>query len=416
MKMNNLKTIVNNNLCISCGACSGLNPGEISLIEKKGMFIPTFNKKYSNYDLEYSICPGKGYDIEKMSEALFPDYEHSNIEIGKYIDFSAIQYNEPKYLENASSGAIMTGFANYCLTNNIVNGVIVTKFKYTVNGPVPISYIAQTEDEILESQGSKYMPVPILDILPEIRKFKGKLAFIGTPCQIAALRLLQEKDSELNKVIITIGNFCGGFRDFRESRRLFKLFNIDEKSISFFRFRGEGQPGSMLIKDSKKQIKLKYPEYARLTGYTKYKRCRLCVDATAELADLSCGDAWLPRFKNTGNNWSIIVTRSKKVHSLIEEMREKKLVTTEKITLEELKNSQKDNLTSKKIRQNSRMALYKLANKKVPYFYGGYHKNKISLLIELKITLQYKFLYFLEIIKLYIPFSKLIGRVKNEEV
>ena len=50
-----------------------------------------------------------------------------------------------------------------------------------------------------------------------------------------------------------------------------------------------------------------YPEYVRATGVMKNFRCKTCIDATAELADFSFGDAWLKRFIGTKKPWSIYI-------------------------------------------------------------------------------------------------------------
>ena len=39
----------------------------------------------------------------------------------------------------------------------------------------------------------------------------------------------------------------------------------------------------------------------------KYSRCRLCVDATGELADLSFGDAWIERFLKTKKEKMVVL-------------------------------------------------------------------------------------------------------------
>ena len=36
----------------------------------------------------------------------------------------------------------------------------------------------------------------------------------------------------------------------------------------------------------------------------------LCIDLANEFADVSVGDGWLPQFKERGNGWSIVVSRT----------------------------------------------------------------------------------------------------------
>ena len=208
----------------------------------------------------------------------------------------------------------MTAFSKFLLDSGVVSGVISTRMDYSApEGPRPVPYIAKSDNELLEGQGSKYCPVPLLAIGEEVNKFSGELALIGTPCQIAGLRLLQKEGvAWATKVILTIGNFCGGFRDYRETDNLIARSGFAPDEVVDFRYRGSGQPGFMSITNSDGRVHHHaYPEYARATGIIKNFRCKTCVDATGELADFSFGDGWLDRLVMTGKPWSIFITRNK---------------------------------------------------------------------------------------------------------
>ena len=253
----------------------------------------------------------------------------------------------------------------------------------------------------------------MLKNLDNFLSFPGKIAIIGTPCQIAAVRLLQEKNPDLNdKIKLTIANFCGGYRDYRETERLFQISEIKKKDINFFSYRGKGQPGYMTVESNdKKTVNLPYPDYARLTGYTKYSRCRLCVDATGELADLSFGDAWIERFLKTKKKWSFYISRSTFAEEVLNDMLEDGLFEYKEISVEELIKSQTGNLSTKKERQNSRFKLYKKLGYTLPSFDGGYNKEKLNLKLELKVFASQKIMYIFEKMKVYLKIARLIKRI-----
>ena len=48
--------------------------------------------------------------------------------------------------------------------------------------------IAQTPEEIIAAAQSVYVPVPVNTILPQMAHFDGRLAYVGLPDQVAALR------------------------------------------------------------------------------------------------------------------------------------------------------------------------------------------------------------------------------------
>lgn len=411
----NIDDVLNNNLCVSCGACVKESNNDIDFMDEvNGIYKPIINN--INYEA-FDICPGKGYPIIELGRDLFPNTEFEDIELGRWKKAVVAHSLSDDILKNASSGGVMTSIAKYLLDEKLVDGVVTTKLSYGESGPRPISFIATRIDELLDAQGSKYAPVPIFEAWSSIDAFDGKLLFIGTPCQIAALRLLQEKDASLKeKIPLTVGNFCGGYRDLRETDKIIERTGLKKEKVSFFRYRGGGQPGSMMIKDSGGNKKeLSYPGYAKMTGIIKNLRCRLCVDATAELADFSCGDAWIPKYLKSDKVWSIILARSSKAVEILSGMERKQLIKQETVSIADIKKSQEGNLTSKKVRQANRMKLYKLLGYVLPIFDGGYHKDKKGFLLELKIHFSHSFFSFLEKIGLYEKFTKLIGRYPKEK-
>lgn len=408
-----IEKVIDNNLCISCGLCSYANNTKMEM--KKGIYIPNFTNKIDNVTDKflYNICPGKGYDIINLSKTLYQEGNTYDYKIGYYSSIGAVRTLDEDFLKNSSSGGMMSYLAFHLLDEKIVDGILTVKFDYTVKGPIPKPFIARTKEDLISAQGSKYMPIPLLQNIDEILNFPGKLAVIGTPCQIAGVRLFQNVNKELQeKINITIANFCGGYRDYRETERIFKVFNVDKNRINFFSYRGNGQPGTMTIKqDNGKIVRVSYPEYARLTGFTKYYRCRLCVDATGELADISFGDAWHNNFLKTGKKWSFYICRSKKLEAIIENLKNK--INFQDISYDDLISSQKGNLITKKERQHSRIKLYKLMKMQTPIFDGGYNNSNLNLKLELKVLFSQKMMYFLERTGLYLTVAKIIKRVNR---
>jgi coenzyme F420 hydrogenase subunit beta len=201
-----------------------------------------------------------------------------------------------------------------------------------------------------------------------------------------------------------MSNFCGGFRDFRESERIISIFKFKLKDLIDFRFRGNGHPGFMSIEDNARKVKLPYPDYSGLTGVHKMKRCKLCVDATGELSDLSFGDAWLPHL--SGKGFSIVMSRSEIGQNLIRDMVLEGCFEFVAVSEGEVLTSQRGNLETKKIRQRSRNILYRILLKRIPKFDGGFRKEKINILFELKVI-------FSQNIKPYFFKYKLYNKIKK---
>lgn len=401
---NSLQDVVRRGLCIGCGICTYSDAiSSMKYSEEHSQFVPVISASSTRDPLALALCPGKGYNIIADSRALYSP-THYDLDLGHTYACYAAHSNDPEVVRNASSGGIMSHLAIALLESHFVDRVLVTDFKYSPE-PRAIGVLASSRHDILKSQGSKYCPVDISGALREIKHNDFKVAVVGTPCQIAGIREIQRSDQTFrDKISITISTFCGGVKNYDNLDSLARRHGIAPNAVTLFRFRGGGQPGSMLIRgESGKQVEIPYPEYVGHTGFSKHLRCHLCVDATGELADIACGDAWLPRFRNRTHPWSIIMARNRMAAELIQKMVSECQITTEAVTLDEIRNSQHENLTSKKVRQKSRMYLYRLLCIATPSYDGGYHDVPLSLTLELKVFLKHRGKILLERLRLFYP-------------
>ena len=217
---------------------------------------------------------------------------------------------------------------------------------------------------------------------------------MATPCVIAGIRNIEKNIPNYIKadIIFHIANFCGGFKSFRNIKRLAEIHKVDYNNLCSFRFRGEGQPGSLkFVENTGKAASTPYPLYVGLNGYSKMLRCHLCPDATGELADIACGDAWIPRFQEDKNTWSMIICRNNAAKELIEDMNKDGLIATENVTADEVELSQRINLASKKKRQLTRMNLYGKLGYYIPDYKGqGYSMKKSPMKTEIIVYLKHQ--------------------------
>lgn len=400
--MKNIKEVVKSGLCIGCGLCAFSDAISTTVYSaRRGQNIPLLTSDNYNDQMAFEVCPGKGYDIIRKSRERYGESPYDT-DLGHVYGRYAVCTNDHEILARASSGGIMSHAAIFMLESGLVDRVLVTSFTYN-NGVRTMCTLAATREEILQSQGSKYCPVDLSEAVRQIKENNYRVAVIGTPCQIGGIRNIQKLDEDFSrKIVFTIGNFCGGIKRFGNINLLAKRKGLDPARINYFRFRGNGQPGSMMIRENTgKTVEMAYPKYVGLTGVSKHLRCHLCVDATAELADLACGDAWLPRFMNDKNPWSIVMSRNKKADELIKKMAEANLISMQDVTPGEIKLSQKENLTSKKIRQKSRYSLYRSLGYRIPAFDGGYHNNDIDLMKEVRVYSKHRIRSVLERLHLF---------------
>ena len=406
--MSGIGEIVESGLCLGCGVCAYSDAiGKTRYCAAKGQFLPELGRENRDDPLAYRLCPGKGYDIVGDASKRYREAS-CDPELGRVLTCHAARSNDPEVLEKASSGGMISQMAIFLLEKGLVDCVLTTVFHYTGDGPRARGVLARSRSEILAAQGSKYCPVDLSEALRALKGSEARLAVIGTPCQIAAIRNLQRLDPALGeRVVIAIGSFCGGIKSYQYISRIAGVRGIEPGEISSFRFRGGGQPGSMLIQSrSGKRAELPYPGYVGLTGLPKHLRCHLCVDATAELADVACGDAWLERFLLDPNPWSMVICRNAQAQQLMRSMLGAGCIACREVSLQEIKESQHENLRSKKTRQRSRMRLYRMLGYRVPEFDGGYPVTRIDLATEIKVFAKHKLKEALESLHLFGPVSR----------
>jgi coenzyme F420 hydrogenase subunit beta len=410
-RVNNIQDVVETGLCIGCGICAYSDAiGAMHYSGKHAQSLPILTATNRKDFLAFALCPGKGYNIIEESSGLYGPAPY-DLDLGHVDSCCAAFSNDRDVLANASSGGLMSQIAIYLLENDLVDRVLVTNFTYD-SAPRAACMLAGSKSEILNSQGSKYCPVDLSSAVREIKHSNYRVAVLGTPCHIAGIRNIQKHDPDFReKVVITIANFCGGVKSYRNLDLLTSRHGIAPRAVTFFRFRGNGQPGSMSISDQAgKTVEVPYPKYVGHTGVPKHLRCHLCVDATGELADIACGDAWLPRFQGGKNPWSIVIARNAKAAEIVQAMIQQGIITAAPVSLDEIRRSQHENLASKKTRQKSRQYLYRLLGRAIPYFDGGYRDNPLVLSTEIKVFVKHSVKHLLEKTKLFYLAYKLVKR------
>ena len=390
----NIKEVVKSHLCIGCGLCIiDKETQGIQLSHKNDCLVPK-NVKVSDTSLANIICPGKGYDIKGTGENLFANEAKYSLQLGYINSLYASHSLNDEVLENASSGGVITQLLLYLLDKKIVDYVSVTQFVCDSKGVHTRTFLTSEKKEILKAQGSKYCPVNFDTLLDALHQKSGRVAIMATPCVIAGFRKIQIHQPNYIKahIVFHIANFCGGFKSFRNIKRLAEIHQVDYHNLCDFRFRGEGQPGSLrFIENTGKVASTSYPLYVGLNGYSKMLRCHLCPDATGELADIACGDAWIPRFQDDNNTWSMIICRNNAAKELVENMKKDGVIATASVTSDEVELSQRINLASKKKRQLARMNLYNKLGYYVPDFKNhGYSIKKSPIKTEIIVYIKHQ--------------------------
>jgi len=226
-------------------------------------------------------------------------------EFGIYLNVLVARSIDKNVLKVCQDGGVVTTLLTFALKNKIIEGAAVSGTdKYKPLYPIPI--FATTPEQILQSAGTRYFHSPnLLALQKGIEQDRKKLAFVGTPCQIEAIRRIQiiPLKDYIEKLKLTIGLMCSGsfsYEGLVENYIKGKL-GINPNDISKINIKTK----LILAMNSgeTKEIPLKsVQQYVRTN-------CSMCKDFSAELADISVGGLGL-------NGWSLVVIRTETAKKL----------------------------------------------------------------------------------------------------
>lgn len=297
MNFNTVKFVVDRHLCTCCGTCGGVCPQKAieMKINKSGMFVPVIDTgKCISCGMCVKACPGfefdYGYFHHRINKGV-PD----NIALGHCIDTYSGYAKDEEILQLSQSGGFISTFLINGLKEKLFDGAVVTHCRK--NDPfIPSTHIACNRSEVLEAAGSKYNPVPVNIVIPELLRSKGVFAFVGTPCQIQGMRKAEELIPELKaKIAIYLGLHCLKVFNYHYHDYLLYKVRLRREDIVSFRLRDKswrGWPCDMRMISENGRITNLDGAVSRLSARSYFSnwRCQLCFDKFNEFSDISCGD------------------------------------------------------------------------------------------------------------------------------
>ncbi len=330
-----LSKVVDNDLCIGCGACVQACPSKALDVNwnNYGFLVATGNENSCDMGGAcIEVCPfnpepGPEYKNEDGLAADFlSDAPKHHPKIGRYHDIHA-GYSK-KHRETSSSGGIATFVYEKLFDKGLINHVVTVGEAETADAHYQYNIVSH-KDDLLRISKTRYHPVTLASVLEKIKELEGKVAISGVGCFIKAIRLTQEKDPVLKaKIPFLVGIICGGvkskfFTDYLAGRAGAALTDYsnpeyrvkDATSTAMdYGFSCTDNPSS-----TTKLIKMREVGDMWGTGLFKANACDFCDDVTTELADISLGDAWLKPYNQDGKGHNVIVSRSPIAEQILQE-------------------------------------------------------------------------------------------------
>lgn len=331
------KQIFKKGLCTSCGTCIGVCPHGALSWEKEKIVVD--ENKCVSCGLCYEVCAGKGFDYPFFLKKLFGK-KHVSFDLGHLENIYKGYSLNPQIRGSSSSGGLVTQLLVYLLQTKKIDGAVVMK----MNGLNQEVFIATTPEEIITSAQSKYCLFPTNQVLKAVLAFKGKVAYVGLPCQVQGLRMVMEKMPELKERITAIFSLFCGFNMKKEATS-YLMKNAKLKDIQKIEYRAKerGQTGFRATDKTGKTVFFEKHGYAFLNPLCCPKRCLLCPDLTGEFSDASFGDAWEEQ-----GGWTRVLVRRKSIEKWFFEMQEKGMICLKPSCPDDIFKTQKQLINYKK--------------------------------------------------------------------
>lgn len=338
-----INSVTTNGFCTGCGLCEAIAPvGHIKMaMSSSGYLRPLVLKTLPNLAIDHisNTCPGivvRHLAGEKSYHPIWGPI--SSVQTGHAVD--------PEIRRQGSSGGVISALAAHLLMTRKVDFIaqIATSTKDPLANELQIS---RSREDVIRAAGSRYSPSSPLCNLRELLATGERFAFIGKPCDIAALRQYAEINPAIKKQVPYMLSFmCAGVPSIHGTHEVIKVLGAEQSEVVSFRYRGDGWPGmARAIQKDGQFFEMDYnTSWGSILNRHLQFRCKICPDGTGEFADVVCADAWYgkdgyPDFTEREGR-SLILTRSDIGNALVAAAIEAQSIRTETLGVCEIEKMQ----------------------------------------------------------------------------
>ncbi|MFQ6123964.1 MAG: Coenzyme F420 hydrogenase/dehydrogenase, beta subunit C-terminal domain [Candidatus Heimdallarchaeota archaeon] len=316
--------VLEQDLCTGCGMCVALCSNIIAVRER----VAVIRDCRLVEGLCYTVCPRTETDVAPLEKQIFGGKERDPI-LGHYSKIAMSQATNNTVRKVGQYGGTITALAMLALELGIADGVLLVQ-KVEDGQYAARNVLARSVKEVQACAGSKYTACPSLKQLSPVKQSGLKrIAVVGRPCQVIALRKLQFANLEgtvapeiRESVKLVIGLFCVWALEYRSFMDYLQQ-NLNTRNFT----RIDIPKDAVVIERGTERIEVPYEELKAC----RLRTCDICEDMTAELADISVGSTeWK-------DDWNTLIVRTEKGRELVEAALASGVITLQDLPDERMK-------------------------------------------------------------------------------
>lgn len=301
--------VINTHLCVGCGACTNLCPYQV-VYKDQTIMLHACDLKQGRC---YAFCPRTPTDYEAVRRKLFDEGDLTP-ELGPVKGYYIARVKNRQNRKKAQHGGTVSALMSLAMEEGIIDTAVVAEGE---NNFLHHGVAVNDVKEIRRRGKSKFIVSPTVAAFNKAAAGEAQnIGVVATPCQAQALAKMRmkpipEKESNIHKLQLIIGLFCGWSLTWRSFTDLLSR-HTPLKAVTGM----DKPPGTQTVEIYTKNgtVSLSVDDIDKCVR----EACRYCIDSTSEFADISVGSARLPESWEETRTWNQIIVRSRRGQELLD--------------------------------------------------------------------------------------------------